>query len=147
MSSAVKTLLWVDNDTRYIYPFEVALQMQGYVVTVVPTVSEGAALLATNEYALVIIDVMIPVTEDEEATDYPPDATDETHKTGLVFYGRYRDELARRGIPLMVMTVRIDQGIQDEFVRAGLPANMFVRKFEVRDSDAFVDKIRSVLKG
>lgn len=145
MEQNVKRILWIDNDTRYIYPFEVALKTNGYDVTVVPTVSEGAALVTATKYSLVIVDIMIPVTEEEEATDYPPSMTDETHKTGLVFYKRYRDMLAQRGIPLIVMTVRVDQGIADEFAKAGFPAGAFVRKFEVRDSDVFLEKIRAVL--
>jgi CheY-like chemotaxis protein len=146
MKGAGKHILWIDNDSRHIYPFALALRDEGYNVAVVPTVSEGEARLARGAVSLVILDVMIPVTSAEEKGEYSPDKTDETHETGLAFYRKNEKYLTEHEVPVIVMTVRPDQGIADAFVHAGLPADRFVRKFEVREVDAFLAKIHNILK-
>ena len=146
MSDDRKKVLWIDNDTGQIVPYEVALRQAGFHVTVVPTVSEGEALVASDNFALVILDVMISVTEEEEAGEYKPEETANTYKTGLVFYARVKAKLNELNTPAVVMTVRNDQQIANEFVAAGLPADCLFRKFEVREAHVFVDRIRAVLR-
>ena len=143
--SKKERILWIDNDTGYPFPYETVLVLNGYEVEIVPTVTEGEAAIEAGGVALVILDVMIPVTEAEETGNYTPEETDDTYKTGLVFFVKNRERLKKNNILVMAMTVRIDQRIADEFAEAGLPSQCFVRKFDVRTADAFLDKVQSIL--
>jgi CheY-like chemotaxis protein len=138
-------ILWIDNDPAYLSPFKKALELLGYEVAIVTTVSDAENVVKDGSYDLVILDVMIPMTEkDEEA--YSPTLTDFGYKTGLVFYNRNRDLLLARSLPVMVLTVRLDQGVVDEFVEAGLPRQCFATKYELRDVESFLGKIRSSIE-
>lgn len=66
--------------------------------------------------------------------------------TGLAFYVRTRELLLARSLPVMVMTMRLDQVIADEFVAAGLPRQCFVTKYELMNVDSFLGKIRSTIE-
>lgn len=135
-------ILWIDNDRAYIRPHVKALEAEGYQVTILDTVSEATNLLTESDYDLVILDVMIPMSELDEADGYSPELTDCGHKTGLAFYIRNRDSMIERHIPVMVVTIRIDQSVVDEFIAAGLPQRCFVNKYSVRDPWSLVEKVR-----
>lgn len=134
-------ILWIDNDPGQIHGFVVALGRAGYDVVLTPSVTQAEQELKRHEFRLIILDVMIPVTAHEEEDHYGGDATDDGHRTGLAFYIRNKDVLARHG-GLMVLTVRVDKQIRDEFVAAGLPLQSFVTKLELRDAKAFVAAVR-----
>lgn len=144
MSTAGR-VLWIDNDRAYQAPLMRALEYGGYEVAIVPTVSDAERLLNNNSYDLVILDVMIPMTEKDEEEGYSPALTSYGYKTGLAFYNRNRDLLLARGLPVIVLTVRLDRAIQDEFVAAGLPGQCLVTKYELREVGAFLGKIRSTI--
>lgn len=144
MSIAAR-ILWIDNDPALLYPWQKTLETNGYHVTISRTVSEAANLLTDGSYDLVIIDVMMPTTENDEAEGYSPELTDDGRMTGLAFYVRNRDLLLTLRLPIMVMTVRFDQDILDEFVAVGLPPRCFVTKMVVRNPMALLEKVRSTL--
>lgn len=144
MASAGR-ILWIDNDLPFLGPFRWALEYEGYQVTIAGTVSDAENFLTGGNYDLVIIDVMMPLTEEDEAAGYSPALTGQGLKTGLAFYIRNRDLFLTRRIEVIVMTVRIDQDIVDEFAAAGVPRRCMVTKFEVGSVVTFLQKIRSTL--
>lgn len=89
---------------------------------------------------------MMPVTEAELAA-YPYAETNDTMSTGLVFYKRMRAKLAPApgGAPVLVMTVRIDRAIAEEFASAGLPAKSFATRYELRDTRQFVARVETMM--
>ena len=141
-----KRVLWVDNDPAYIRIYVDELIDNSYEVTVVKSVAEAESLVATNSYDLLILDVMIPTVDDKEELDYPPEQTDYGHKTGLLFYKRMKARLEENNTPVLVMTVRLDRDINDEFVQAGLPRERISTKFALRDVGDFMNMVESICK-
>src|SRR5215213_5948959 len=126
-------VLWLDNDQSKTEPYVYHLRQTGdFMVDGAPTVTEAERLMQSNAYDLIILDVMIPVTRAEESSAYLPEQTDNTHKTGLVFYRKHAARLAQAGTRIVVLTVRIDDAIRREFAAAGLPVNAFRSKLELR---------------
>lgn len=140
-----KRILWMDNDTPYLRPYVKALQKRGYEAKVVASLSEAEALLNSESFDLVIIDVMVPTQTDAEASEYPYVSTDYGHKTGLTFYNRIKKLLGDKLPTIAVMTVRLDQDIRDEFAQSGLSSDHFVTKYNVREASSFIQKIESIM--
>jgi len=140
-------VLWLDNDQANTEPYVHALrQIEGLMVDGALTVTEAERLMQTRDYALIILDVMIPVTAAEENSSYPPDQTDDTHKTGLIFYRKHGKRLEKAGTRVVVLTVRIDEAIRREFAAAGLHPTAFRTKLELRDARQFVEFVQKTLK-
>lgn len=142
-----KRVLWLDNDAPYLEPYVEALADSGYDATVVTTLSEAEARIKNNQYSLLILDVMIPTKSEEEELNYPPHETDHGHKAGLFFFKRLKSELEYAGTQVLVLTVRLDQRILDEFVEAGLPPLHFDTKYKLREVNVFLDRINLILGG
>jgi CheY-like chemotaxis protein len=141
-----KRILWFDNDRAYLIPFVDALTDEGYQVEVAEDLTEAEQFLNKSRYDLVILDVMIPTKSELEETRYRPEETDLGYKTGLIFYGKLKTELAKLGTRTMVMTVRLDKAIMDEFIKSGLPPAAYATKYEMSDPLLFLRKIHSVLE-
>jgi CheY-like chemotaxis protein len=144
-----KHILWLDNDLPYIRPYVNALRAKDFEVSEVASLSHAERLLeqAQDPFDLIIIDVMVPTQDDDELKDYPVLETDFGHKSGLVFYNRMKHKLGAKLPPVAVTTVRLDQGIRDEFVKSGLKAEHVLTKYNLRDAGDFLNKIRSILGG
>lgn len=138
-------ILWVDNDPAYIKPFAGALRRDGFEVLIATTAAEAEKLLGNNGIDLLILDVMIPTKTDQEEEIYPPTETENGLKTGLVFYKRMRHLLEQKGIPVLVLSVRVDKEIKREFESANLPPGSFATKMEVRTSKVFLHRIKNML--
>lgn len=142
-----KKILWIDNDPAYIEPFLMSLEDEGFEVQVAKTVSAGEnALASAHEFCLLILDVMIPTVNEAEEKVYLPDETGNGHRTGLIFYKRMKVKLEELGLPVLVMTVRIDKAITMDFIEAGLALDRFVTKMELRDASDFLAKVQSVIE-
>lgn len=141
-----KRVLWLDNDVAYVSPYKETLEGEGYSVTVARTVNEAHAYLDGGHFDLLILDVMIPTKEADEEEVYPPSVTDYGHKTGLVFYRRNRERLNAANTAVLIMTVRLDENVKNEFLESELPAGNFATKFALRDVNVFLEKIRSIIK-
>jgi CheY-like chemotaxis protein len=140
-----KQILWLDNDPAYLVPFVEALEDENYSVTVVESLTEAEKFLRQAQFDLMIIDVMIPTLNSTEETRYRPKETDLGYKTGLIFYKQNRETLQKTGTHVMVMTVRLDKAIMDEFIKAGLPSSAYATKYEMSEPTKFLDKVRSTL--
>lgn len=138
-------ILWLDNDPAYLEPFVEALTDDGYEVEVIATVAEAENALHSAKYDLFILDVMIPTVNADEEKRFDPSVTQLGNQTGLVFYKLNKDLIDGSGTKMLVMTVRLDKSIMDEFVSAGLPADRFATKYDLRDSGVFLAKIHSAL--
>jgi len=141
-----KRILWLDNDLAYLEPFVEALQDESYSVSVVESLTEAEKSLRQAQFDLMIIDVMIPTLSSDEETRYQPDETDLGYKTGLIFYKNNQAALQNAGTRVMVMTVRLDKAIMDEFIKAGLPSNSFATKYEMSEPTNFLDKVHKTLE-
>lgn len=140
-----KKILWLDNDPGYLQPYLYVLREEGYDVTVAPTLSRADYLLRTRRYDLLLLDVMIPIVDVEEEARYPPSQTENSLKTGLVFYKVNRELLDRSSTQVLVMTVRMDSSIREEFVALGLPPHCFATKLELAYVDDFLNRIKSMI--
>ena len=140
-----KRILWLDNDPAYLETYEEALRESGFEVTLTTTVTAAERLLAKEKYDLLILDVMIPTKSEAEENFYPPETTDSGLKTGLLFYRRMKARLDEQRTPVLVMTVRLDSGILDEFVDAGLERENFCTKMSLRERPTFISKVSEIL--
>lgn len=142
-----KRILWLDNDLPYIKPNVNALKANDFDVNQVASLSQAEELLEHSErsFDLVIVDVMVPTQDNAELKNYPDLETDYGHKSGLVFYNRIKQNLGSKLPPVLVTTVRLDQGIRDEFVQSGLKPEHFLTKYSVRDPGDFLKKVRCIL--
>ncbi len=134
-------ILWIDNDPAYIDPYVKGLESIGHKVMVATTVIGAESALKADVYDLVILDVMIPTKSDAEEELYRPRETDFGHRTGLVFYRRNKERLARNKTQTLILTVRLDKTILDEFLEEGLPRECFATKLNLRDIQAFLDRV------
>jgi CheY-like chemotaxis protein len=142
-----KRVLWLDNDEAYIQEYRAALEKEGMYAKAVTTVTEAEeAIRNDSKYDLLILDVMIPTKSEDEELDYPPEETNSGLKTGLVFYRRMKEQLKALGTKVIVMTVRLDKGIREEFKEAGLEEHYYFTKMTLRESPFFVEKIRGLLE-
>jgi CheY-like chemotaxis protein len=138
-------ILWLDNDLAYLEPYVEALTDEGYQVTVVGTVGEAEFRLEKGHYDLLILDVMIPTKNDNEEINYSPELTKQGQKTGLVFYQRVKDVLEQAKTKVLVMTVRLDKEVLNEFRDSDLPRDRFATKFALREVEVFLKKVRDTL--
>jgi CheY-like chemotaxis protein len=138
-------ILWLDNDRGLSGPYVDFLRESGYEVQPFETAAEAEEALSREHYDLILLDVMIPTLSDEEERAYPPDETQLGYRTGLIFWKRNKSKLAERGVPVLVFTVRLDEGIKEEFKAAGLPDASFANKMEIGEPAPFLSKIRSLI--
>jgi len=140
-----RRILWLDNDAALILPYKVALESEGFEVSIVRTLAEASAVLLTSPYDLLILDVMVPLTENDVAHGYSFETASDGAATGLAFYVKHRELLRERHTPVLVMTVRVDRSIENEFTLAGLPSDCFVTKTAMRRATMFIAKITSLV--
>ena len=140
-----KKVLWLDNDSAYLEDYVKTLEGAGYVVKVVTNVTAAENELQKGRYDLLLLDVMIPTKSESEEELYPPEATDSGLKTGLVFYQRMKSVLEAGHTAVLVMTVRLDSGILEGFVEAGLDRGQFSTKMALRETQTFMAKIEKII--
>lgn len=140
-------VLWLDNDLANLDPWVETLRDEGYETNVVETVAEAEKELKSSKYDLLILDVMIPTMNDQEELRYKPEITALGNKTGLLFYKFNKEVFERTGTKVLIMTVRLDKVIMDEFINAGLPKTSYATKYELRKAPVFIKKIQSILHG
>jgi CheY-like chemotaxis protein len=143
----VKKILWLDNDKAYTIFGVSFLEEKGYSVTVVETPTEAEQKLKQTTYDLIIIDVMVPTKTAQEEENYRPEETERGYKTGLVFYRKHRYLFSGNGTRVLVLTVRLDKTIQEEFSKAALPPEWFSTKYELQDVNDLYEKVESILSG
>jgi hypothetical protein len=114
-------------------------------VKVVATVTDAEKELRGSKFDLLLLDVMIPSVGPEEEERYQPAVTELGTKTGYLFYLTNKELLEKSGMRVLVMTVRLDKTIMDEFVKAGLPRHNFATKYDLRDANDFLSKIQKLL--
>ncbi|MDP9120401.1 MAG: hypothetical protein M3O15_03390 [Acidobacteriota bacterium] len=141
-----RKILWLDNDRGLHKLHSEVLAAKGCDVNSMETAIEAEAALRDELYDLVILDVMIPTLSNDEEEIYSPQETELGHQTGLVFWRRNRELLTEQGVPVLVFTVRLDEGIQRAFRAAGLPEGNFSSKYELSTPKAFWNKIQSVMR-
>lgn len=143
MTSESNRILWLDDDGGYIYPFVKKLQAKGYEVDVVKSVSEAEEYLERNFYSLLLLDVMIPIINNEEEQLYPVESTDSGFKTGLQFFIKNASLIREKSGNVLVFTVRPDVTIQGEFQANGLSPESFATKVDLRRMPDFITKVEA----
>jgi len=139
-----KRILWIDNDRVFLRPHRLRLDTEGYMVKQTYILKEGIDDLEKDNYDLVILDIMMPVKEHEEAL-FPPSITDEGRKSGLIFYKKCINIMKEKRIPVLVFTIREDADIRNGFLDAGLSAKNFMTKSEGADTAVFLAKVKELL--
>ena len=137
-------ILWLDNDEFFLKAHLLAMQLAGYEVKQVSTLTEGEKEINERKIRLLILDVMMPVTASEE-TNYPPSETDKGHKAGLVFYRKHKETLEEKGREVLVFTIREDPEIREEFIESGLSPDNVMIKSKYADTSLFIRKIKTIL--
>jgi len=135
----------LDNDPAYTRPYVNSLREEGYHVIPVTTVTEAEDFIEKDRADLFILDVMIPTKTEAEEEYYKPEVTDYGHKTGLIFYHRMKDKLRAANTPVLVMTVRLDKPLTNDFVAEGLPQDRFSTKMALCDTPVFLKKVKQLL--
>jgi CheY-like chemotaxis protein len=140
-----RRILFLDNDTAYLKPYKEVLEDDGYEVEVAESVTRAKELLNTSKFDLLILDVMIPPVSEQELLHYKPQETHLGLTTGLLFYKFNQAELQRIGVNVLVMTIRLDKNIMDDFIKAGLSPTAYVTKYAMSDPIEFLGKIHQIL--
>ncbi len=140
-----KRILWLEDDGAWIKSYYDELVAAGYNVTHVRTVTDAEDALRSETYDLLIMDVMLPTTSAEEQASYPVEATQTGEVTGLVFYRRVKELLARSKTRVLVLTIRLDAATQEAFLAEGLDRLSYMTRVALRTVEAFVMKVRNVL--
>jgi CheY-like chemotaxis protein len=138
-------ILWVDNDLAYIHSYIKALENHGAFVNAVTTAFEAESALERERYDLVILDVMIPTKSEKEEQVYRSEETDLGLKTGLVFYRRNKEKMAKAQTQILVLTVRLDRSIMDEFRNEGLPPECYSTKMQLREIPIFLRRVETLV--
>ena len=142
-------VLWLDNDLAQTTPYVAALGRNGFGVTVVRTISECERQLEADtlesHYDLLILDVMIPTKDAVEENKYPPETTQRGTMTGLAVWKQWSARLSHNRTKTLVLTVRLDQSIKDQFLSFGLPRESFATKLDLHDTEAFVGRINRII--
>jgi len=134
-----KRILWIDNDLPALMPYVNGLRADGYEVVTATTITMAKTSLSEHEFDLVIIDMMIPTSEQEEL-EYSPMETRFGQDTGLLF-GRWI-KTHYPHLPIIALTVRLDSEIRDTFMRFGTD---FRTKVSLRDAFVFLEYINRIL--
>jgi CheY-like chemotaxis protein len=140
-----QSVIWLDNDPGWLTPYVESLESSGFVVKIITSVLEAEHEVSAGNYNILILDVMIPTMSPEEEELYPPLVTKMGCQTGLIFFKRMKDTLAANNTQVLVVTVRLDKTIVDEFVKAGLPRERLQTRLALREAPVFVRVVKSVL--
>ena len=138
-------ILWLDNDKALVKPYLNILRVEGYSAENVTTITEAEECLNKNHYDLFILDVMIPTLNSEEEKKFPPEKTQQGHRLGLCFYRYFKKKLDKEKTQVLVLTVRVDKIIHDEFIISGLPPDQFCTKYSLRHVEDFLKKVKSII--
>ena len=142
-----KKILWLDDDTYFAKDLGKKLIEAGYFVTHAEELVKAERFLKDNKYDLLILDVMIPYKTKEAEKLYPPEETATGREAGLYFYRRMKDKLAENGTKVLVFTILVSHEIRKKFLDAGLKAENFSTKFQLRFGADFVKKVNKLLSG
>lgn len=144
ISSARARLLWIDEEP-VADAVQEAFASEGIEIEVATSLADGQRRLVGGQFSLVVLDVMMPLGEEDEREGYAGDETDDGVRAGLAFFVRHRALLESRSIPTMVLTQRVDGRIHQMFIDAGLPAENFTTKLKYRMADRLIAKVKGLL--
>jgi CheY-like chemotaxis protein len=138
-------ILWIDNDRLFLGAHKLRLELEGYLVTQSFTLKDGAHELETAKYDLLILDVMMPVAEDE-IEEYPQSQTNGGRQAGLVFYRRYKKIIEEKKIKILVFTIREDTKLREMFIGEGLLDDNIMTKELGGDTAVFLARVNQLLQ-
>lgn len=139
-------VLWIDEDYNILEPYREYLENEGFEVEMCGNLSEAERLVKSIQYDLIILDVMITPTEEEELDAYNVDASDLGMQSGLVFFKRMKEHLEKSKTQVLVLTQRLDLEIRDKFIAEGLPQNAFARKADLPNVRQVLQKLEEIIK-
>lgn len=138
-------VLWLDDEPMLVRAQVKCLLKNGYDVDQVKTVTKAERKLKGGRYDLLILDIAIPVTEEEESR-YPPIDTRHGHMTGFYFYSLSKDHLRRQGTKVLLVTSYLEyvDEIGQRSSEEGLPV---VSLFQIRKDERILDIVDDILSG
>jgi CheY-like chemotaxis protein len=138
-------ILWVEED--YLEPFEEAMTKKGYEVKHVYFVSDAVEYLKNEGVDLLLLDVMIPIEEEDFQYGFNADSTSKGMRTGLTFYKKYHEMLKARNIPVLVYTICGNlPEVKEEFTKIGLPDNRYIDKVAQSNINYLINHIEDALR-
>lgn len=136
-------IIWLDDQEPLIRVFVNKLRSEGCRVDVATTVRDAEKNLIEGRYDLLILDVGIPPSREEED---PPSRAKGGKWMGLYLLEKWRETIGQRGMRVMVRSDFLDDAaLYKRFSKAGLPDNCIWPSFEIKDPAAFLEAVKEVI--
>jgi hypothetical protein len=141
-------ILWIEDD--YLDALANHLIQKGYRLSRAFQVYRAEEILDGEGTAidLILLDLMMDLEDPDLQRGYNPENTLGAYRTGLQFYRRNQDRLAKLGIPVLVYTILGNQvAVKKEFLDLGLPVENFLDKNRFANVNLVEAEIERVLRG
>ena len=146
MTSRPDTVLWLDDDRFFSTPFVEHLTSKGIEVILATTLSEAEHQLASREFDLLILDVMIPIRP-SELREYASREGDSSFSAGHRFFLKHMSRLREQGTRTIVFTTRLDVKIAKQFQLSGVEGISFIKKLDIRSPKDLMLNVEAVFDG
>jgi CheY-like chemotaxis protein len=139
-------VLWVEED--YMDPFESALELKGYEVVRAFFLSEAIEELKKGPFDLVLLDVMIPIEDEDVDLGFTYESTKGGTESGLAFYQWLRAELgAGKKTRVLVYTILDDDvDVRRRFIELGLLEENYLSKVNTSNVNDLIWQVERVLR-
>lgn len=138
-------LLWIEED--YLAAFEAALGAKGYTIERAFFLSNAVACLEKEKYDLILLDVMIPIEEEDVELGFTGANTSGGDRSGLEFFRRYCTRLKTLDVPVLVYTIcGDDPKVKQDFVDLGLPPENYVDKVSASNVNDLIAHVERILR-
>jgi CheY-like chemotaxis protein len=140
-----KKMLWIDADVLYLEPYIEFFERNGFDVILCGSLTKAREFLTQQKFDIIILDIMIAPTSEEEKSTYDFASTNGGRQAGLVFYIQMKSRLEDQRTPVLVLTQRLDLEIQNRFLAEGVPAKSFARKVDFPEVTRLLEKVLELL--
>ena len=138
-------ILWLEED--YLEAFEAALQSKGFSVTRAFFISDAVKQLEESRFDLLLLDVMIPIEDQDIRLGFTKSTTAGGDRSGIAFYQKYRDKLNSEGIQVLVYTILGDNDeTKQAFVDLGLKPENYIDKVSSSNVNDLIQHVEKALR-
>lgn len=144
MSNSAK-ILWLEED--YLDVFEAAIIDMGYILKRAFFISDAIHILKEENIDLLLLDVMIPIEEEDVKLGYTDENTKGGNLSGLEFYRKNIDKLNKLKIPVLVYTICGNmEDVKREFIKLGLKSINYMDKVTSSNVNDLLLNIERIIK-
>jgi len=138
-------ILWVEED--YLDAFQMAMESKGYDVTRAFFLSKAVQDLEKSAFDVLLLDVMMPIEEEDIAIGFTPEATRGGNESGLEFFRRYNEKILDSKVPVLVYTILGNVGeVREKFIRLGLNPRHYIDKVGSSNVNALLEHVGRALR-